>query len=244
MIKPLSTAKLVSVREIKKKAKAKKTNKVITTVVIVVLLLLVLLVSLDRFVLTDDTNLLNIFSSKNKYTETELGVTFISYDFSVIDAIKALENDQNITILFEVPAADDQYLLTISDLFYIYPSVFSAKQKKITLVIGLTDSEGNLISCHTNLGDVYVNEELSFDECQSLIQKDNTLIHIRYPTENIKESTVLLNVEEKMIAIFGKNTEDQHVATFLLLRAMYEEFDEIMEKVNEFKIDQNISLPN
>ncbi len=241
MIKPLSTAKLQSVREIKKKAKIKKMHRQITTIVFIVLLLLVVFISLKTFVI-DDFSFSNIFSPKQEYKETELGVSFLSNDFPVMDAISILEQDKNITLLYNVPYDNQDYLLTIPDLFYIYPSVFSAKGKHITIVIGLLDENNKIVSCVSNLGDIYKNEEISLEECVEIITKKNTLINIYYPREDIKETNVHLMVDKKIIMIVPKDTEDLHVATYLLLKGMYEEFDDIMRKIDSFSIDQNIEV--
>lgn len=243
MMKPLSTAKLQSVREIKKKAKLKKINKTITTIVFILLLLIVVFFSI-KFFFIDSLSISSIFSSTQKHSVTELGITFTSYDFGVSDAITILEQDKNITLLYNIPYYDQNYLLTIPDLFYIYPSVFSAKRKNLTMVIGLVDEDNKIVSCFSNLGDIYKNEEISYEECQKVITKENTLINIQYPKENIKETNVYLMVDKKMITIVPKDTEELHIATFLLLKGMYEEFDDIMEKVRGFSIDQDIDHAN
>ncbi len=243
MMKPLSTAKLQSVREIKKKAKIKKINKTATTIIFILLLLVVIFFSAKIFFI-DNLDFSNIFSNNQEYKVTELGITFLSNDFPVMDAINILEQDKNVTLLYNVPYDNQDYLLTIPDLFYIYPSAFSAKGKHITIVIGLLDENNKIVSCVSNIGDIYKNEEISLEECQEIITKKNTLINIYYPREDIKETKVHLMVEEKIIMIVPKDTEDLHAATYLLLKGMYEEFDDIMREIDSFSVDQNIEYIN
>jgi hypothetical protein len=230
MIKPLSTAKLQSVREIKKKAKVKKINKTVTTIVIIILLLVIIFFSLKTFVFP--------FFLNQEYTETEYGVTFVSKEYNVVDSIKILEQDKNISVLYNVPYENQEYMYDIPDLFYIYPSVFSAKQKNVTIIVGLLDSKNNLVGCTTNFGDKNINEDINAEACQSLIQKNNLLVNIKYP--NSEETKVYLSVDEKLITIHAKNIQELHIATYVLLKSMYEEFEDIMQKIRDFKIDQNI----
>ncbi len=242
MMKPLSTAKVRSVREIKKKAKMKKINKLITTIVVVVLLLLIVFFSTKTFFL-EDFSFSELFSSDQEFRETEAGITFVSKNFAITDAITSLEKDQNISVFYSVPYDNPEYMSTIPDLFYIYPSVFSAKGKTTTLIIGILDEQNNLINCFSNLGDPQKNEELTYEECDELINKEQTLIYIRHP-EDREKTEVYFSVEEKMITIVPKNIEDLHIATFLLLEAMYEDFENIMQKIREFSIDQDIDYIN
>jgi hypothetical protein len=239
MSQALSTAKVQSVREITKKAKQKKINKNITKIIIWIIVIVVLFMFVKVFIIDNKLDLNNIFNSKQEFRSTENNIDFYSVDFPIRDSLLILEQDSNITISFNTNITDENYLTNIIESINLLQGVFNNKKKNTILVINTVDEQNNLLKCTSNLGDLYTSTDLNISECNNLLNKDNTLIFIDYPNENLEETKVQISVDNKIIHISPKDIQDVKISIQLILRSMYEDIEKIVNNLNNFKLNKD-----
>jgi len=242
MSQALSNAKVQSVREIKKKAKSKKINKNITKILIYLIIIIILFMFVKVFIIDNELDIQDIFHSKQEFESIEGGIKFHSIDFPIRDSLVILERDNNITISYNSNINDQNYLTSIIQSINLFQGVFSNKGKITTLVINTVDEQNNLIKCTSNLGDLYTSKDLNIEECNNLLNTNNTLIFIDYPNKELEETKVLINVEDKLVHISPKNTAEVNTSVQLVLKSMYEDIEQVVDNLNNFKLDQDLNI--
>lgn len=246
MARALVTAQVQSVKEINKKAEIKKWNKKITTIVLIVLILSICAIFVYNFFQGK-----NFQRIKYDFSESELGVTFYSNEFSIADSLNIIKQDKNITLVFTIDEKDINNLSDFSESISLFMYLFSANDKKITQIVNVSN-KNSILYCSTNYGDIYSNEDISAQECLSLINSADTLIVLKYPQSTLNESAIYLNASEKNVLITPKSLEDLSISTYLLLKSMYPNMEKTLENIYKIKesltdetsliksIDQNV----
>lgn len=224
MVRALATAQVQSVKEINKKAKIKRFNKNITTIILVILILAIAVVFVYNF----------FQQNKFDFSETELGIVFYSDDFSIADSLNIIKQDQNITLVYNIESKDINKLSDFSESLSLFTYLFSANNKNTTHIFNIIEDK-NILSCSTNFGDLYSNEDLSSEECLSLINSASTLFVLNYPNPNLRESAIYLNAIEKNVLVTSKSLEDLSISTYLLLKSMYPNMEKTLKEVYEIK---------
>ena len=247
MARALVTAQVQSVKEINKKAEIKKWNKKITTIVLVILILSICAIFVYNFFQGK-----NFQRIKYDFSESELGVTFYSNEFSIADSLNIIKQDKNITLVFTIDEKDINNLSDFSESISLFMYLFSANDKKITQIVNVSN-KNSILYCSTNYGDIYSNEDISAQECLSLINSADTLIVLKYPQSTLNESAIYLNASEKNVLITPKSLEDLSISTYLLLKSMYPNMEKTLESIYKIKesltdetsliksIDQNVA---
>ncbi len=233
MVEILSSARTQSVKEIKKKARAKRRKKQITKWIIIIIIVIILAFLINNFIL----------QNKYSYVDKDSGITFYSKDFYVKDVFTILSKDQNTLLVFNIMPDDMNDLgLFVEQINYLQ-SVFAAKQKINILIINVMDETRRTISCQSNLGDLYTNEELTKEECSELLKSNTTSIIIDFPDETLEESVVIGSVGEKYIYIQTKSKEDLDKAVLLVTTMMFEDINYVNSAVENIRnqMDANIS---
>jgi hypothetical protein len=235
MSKALSSAKVQSVREIKKKANIKKINKRITTIVIILVVLVLLGMFFKSYIIDENglQSLKNIFSN-NTFEDEELGIKFYSQDFPVSSALDILEKDTNFNIVYNTNIEDQNYLSNVYQTINTTQSIYSSKGKNVTLIITSLDNSNNLITCATNFGDINRSEQIDSNTCEDLIKRYRTTIIIDYIKPQLEDSTVKINVDEKLIIVNPKSKDDLDRSILLILKAMYSDYEETISKIKYF----------
>ena len=233
MARALVTAQVQSVKEINKKAEIKKWNKKITTIVLVVLILSICAVFVYNFFQGK-----NFQRIKYDFSESELGVTFYSNEFSIADSLNIIKQDKNITLVFTIDEKDINNLSDFSESISLFMYLFSANDKKVTQIVNVSN-KNSILYCSTNYGDIYSNEDISAQECLSLINSADTLIVLKYPQSTLNESAIYLNASEKNVLITPKSLEDLSISTYLLLKSMYPNMEKTLESI--YKIRESLT---
>lgn len=231
MVRALATAQVQSVKEINKKAKIKRFNKKITTVILVILILAICAIFVYNFF------------DKNRFdfSETELGVVFYSNDFSIADSLNIVKQDQNITLVYNIENKDINKLSDFSESLSLFTYLFSANNKNTTHVFNIIENK-NILYCSTNYGDLYSNEDLSSEECLSLINSASTLFVLNYPNPNLKEPAIYLNAIEKNVLVTPKSLEDLSISTYLILKSMFPSMENTLKEI--YKIKESLGDEN
>lgn len=233
MARALVTAQVQSVKEINKKAEIKKWNKKITTIVLIVLILSICAIFVYNFFQGK-----NFQRIKYDFSESELGVTFYSNEFSIADSLNIIKQDKNITLVFTIDEKDINNLSDFSESISLFMYLFSANDKKITQIVNVSN-KNSILYCSTNYGDIYSNEDISAQECLSLINSADTLIVLKYPQSTLNESAIYLNASEKNVLITPKSLEDLSISTYLLLKSMYPNMEKTLESI--YKIRESLT---
>lgn len=233
MARALVTAQVQSVKEINKKAEIKKWNRKITTIVLVVLILSICAIFVYNFFQGK-----NFQRIKYDFSESELGVTFYSNEFSIADSLNIIKQDKNITLVFTIDEKDINNLSDFSESISLFMYLFSANDKKITQIVNVSN-KNSILYCSTNYGDIYSNEDISAQDCLSLINSADTLIVLKYPQSTLTESAIYLNASEKNVLITPKSLEDLSISTYLLLKSMYPNMEKTLENI--YKIRESLT---
>ncbi|MDD3245039.1 MAG: hypothetical protein PHU47_02725 [Candidatus ainarchaeum sp.] len=233
MARALVTAQVQSVKEINKKAEIKKWNRKITTIVLVVLILSICAIFVYNFFQGK-----NFQRIKYDFSESELGVTFYSNEFSIADSLNIIKQDKNITLVFTIDEKDINNLSDFSESISLFMYLFSANDKKVTQIVNVSN-KNSILYCSTNYGDIYSNEDISAQECLSLINSADTLIVLKYPQSTLNESAIYLNASEKNVLITPKSLEDLSISTYLLLKSMYPNMEKTLESI--YKIRESLT---
>jgi hypothetical protein len=228
MVEVLSSAKRQSVKEIKKNAKHKRIKKLITKWSLIVIIIIVLVFLIKSF----------LIQNNNSFIDQSTGIKFSSKDFYVVDVFEILAADNNFFIVFNINPGDINNLSTITDQIIFLQSTLSAKNKNNTLIINIMDDQRRTISCQSNLGDLYTNQELTKDECTNLLKSDTTSIIVDFPDPSLEESNVYSSVGEKYIYIKPKSLDDLNKSVLLSLSMMFDDIASIKKRVDVIK--QNI----
>ena len=147
------------------------------------------------------------------------------------DLLKSFSNADTFVVS---PALDAKnvYANSATDSLLVFLGVLEGSQKKTISLIRKFNEDNELISCRTNYGDLKTDEEVSVQECNRILNQENAVkILISIPNNKLNKTTVI--IEDKMILINPKGTFDGSKASLLLLKAMFSNAEEILNKINE-----------
>lgn len=226
MQKALVLAKTESVKNIKEKTRKRKNSKLLFK-----LITIIIIVILIAFII-------NTISLKQKYSFTDpiTGIEFKSKNFHIHDAFEIFSQDDNYLIVFNTLYNDQDHLTNITESVIYVQSMLSAKNKDTILLISVSDENRNLITCQSNLGDVYENVELSTEDCLDLIYSELSVILVDYPYPEIIDSNVEINLVNKIVKIRAKDKTDIYFSLVLLVNEMFDDApltEENIKLINE-----------
>lgn len=113
----------------------------------------------------------------------------------------------------------------------LFNSILIANGKDVVTLGRVVDLENNLLYCQTNEGDVLVNEAIEIEECQNILNADKVIIFIELPNEDLEISNVILG--ENKITIMPNSFDEVSRVSFVVLKTMYGDSEEIIAKINE-----------
>ncbi len=224
MEQAISQAKIQTAKEITQRAKEKKIRKNIVIYVFIIIALLILVYFVYHFIQVN----------KYGFVDKESGITFSSGDFYLVDAMNSISNDSNYLLVINVLPEDTNSISSIAPQMSYLLSIFAAKNKNVVFIINIMDSKRATISCQSNLGDIYTNQELNREDCLALLNSGSSSIIIDFPTSSIKESivTVNANIGQRYIYIQTKTSQELDRAIYLTVRQLFSDIDKIEEAIN------------
>jgi len=227
MEQAISQAKIQTAKEITQHAKEKKIRKNVFIYVFIIIALLILAYFVYHFIQVN----------KYGFVDKESGITFSSGDFYLSDAMNSLSNDNNYFLIINVLPEDMNSISIITPQISYLLSVFAAKNKNVVFIINIMDSKRVTISCQSNLGDIYTNQELNREDCLALLNSGTSSIIIDFPTTSIKESivTVNANIGQRYIYIQTKTKEELDRAVYLTTRQLFSDIEKIEEAINNVR---------
>ena len=90
-----------------------------------------------------------------------------------------------------------------------------------------------LVGCQTNHGDDRVNEAISVAECTRLLSDSTKAsVLIALPDSSLKQTIVLVHADS--LEIKPRTAEDIPKASFIALKAMYNDSEGTLNQINEF----------
>lgn len=215
MQKALVSAKTEKVKDIKKKSNKRKRNKLFLKMFLIFLIVFLIALTLNTIYLRE----------RYSFTDPVTGIVFESKGFHAKDGFRVFSKDENYLVVFNSFYEDENYLSNITESVIYLQSMLSAKNKSTVLVIAVSDFEKNILTCQSNLGDVYENIELSRDECLDLIYDTEkySVIFVDYPFSEYTLSKVRLNLSEKIVSINPSSKEDVYFSIVLLINEMFDD---------------------
>lgn len=230
MAQALVSAKTQTVKEIKHNSFIKRRNKLILKFFLILVIVILLSLILNRI----------IIETRYSFTDKDTKIKFISEGFHIKEGFEIFGNDENYFVVFNYNYQDENYLSSIIDSVIYVQSMFFAKNKNVTLIISVVDSENNLLYCQTNYGDIYENKELTSQECLSLLDSNYSTIIVYSPKE--ERSLVILNLSEKLLLIKPSKKEDVYPSIFISLNQMFKDarlieksLGDVQEKINSIE---------
>jgi len=120
---------------------------------------------------------------------------------------------------------------SVNSINTLFVGVLSGLDKNVVTLIRVLDERNDLNYCQTNYGNIEVNERISVQECMVLLEdKSAVKIKASLPNDSLRLSEVILS--RNSIEIKPKTVSEGTRISTLLLRAMYEETEEIIELIN------------
>ncbi|MFH1587319.1 MAG: hypothetical protein ABID38_05660 [Candidatus Diapherotrites archaeon] len=114
----------------------------------------------------------------------------------------------------------------------LFNSILIANGKDVVTLGRVVDPENNLLYCQTNEGDVLVNEKIELEECKNMLNTDEkAIIFIELPNENLDISEAIL--EKNRITIRPNSSDEVSRVSFVVLKTMYSDSEEIIAQINE-----------
>lgn len=236
MVRALQTAQTQSVREIKKNADIKKTNKKISTFVVVFLVVLIIgFIAYKAYAYYQST--------KFDFKETEKGINFYSKDLAVKDAISVILDSNDILLSTNTVVTSENTENPIVEPMVLATTVLVFKDKNVVNVDNIVDSNYTIINCATDQGPENKVIDLNGPDCQNIIDSITPKIIINTPNPNLKESRVEIYPIEKTIIFYSKSSNDLLISTYLLLKSNYSDIDEILQRVEFIKKKISTIIP-
>lgn len=226
MIKPLAPAQIQSVREIKKKANIKKSNKKATIFVLALLvsLILIYICYLGYTYYIDN---------KYEYKETESGISFFSKDYGVKSAISKILDSDEIYLFVNIYDDNSTNIDLLTETVVFYNSILTYKQKNLTTTINTVDYKNNIVTCVSNKGDVLTGEKLETEECVSIFEGNKNKIVISTINPKQKTTEVYALVDKDAIEIKLKSFNDLRLVSYIILKSKYQDIEEILLKIEK-----------
>ncbi len=113
----------------------------------------------------------------------------------------------------------------------LFLQVLEGNNRKTVQLLRVYSEESELSYCLTNYGDVNRSETLEKGECLQLLSSENGgLILIEFPDSKLPGP--VLEIGEKRLVVKPKTNDDIGNASFLALRIMFKNSQQIIEKSN------------
>ena len=121
----------------------------------------------------------------------------------------------------------------VTDSLLLWLGVLEASDKNAVSLIRLVDEKNNLVYCRTNFGNPKTDVELSASECNFLLSSEHPSVKVLILAPDSSLSNPEAILEDDLIAIKPVNAFDESRISLLLLKAMFEGTQEILDKINE-----------
>ncbi len=158
-------------------------------------------------------------------------VLFVSNDAHPGELLQKIKDRDSFVVASEfLPTGTTSFMTQPLTLFN---SVFVAQDKFVVTVAKTVSSDGVLVSCDTNDGNRLSNRPMSAQECTDLLAKsDFTVFLVKLPNSSLSKSRVF--VSENSVVIEPTSFEEVSRVSFLVLKAMYADSEEIINLINNF----------
>lgn len=241
MAQALVSAKTQTVKEIKHNSLIKKRRKLIIKFALIFIVIILLALILNRIVV----------ENRYSFTDRESKIKFISDGFHIKEGFDIFSQDDNFLVIFNYNYSDTNYLSSIVNGIVYTQSMLSAKNKDVILLISVVDQENNLLYCQSNHGSVYENNELTKEECLTLINSDYSTIMVNYISVDKKYSEVVLNLQEKLLLVNPNKKEDVYTSLVISFNKMFkdarlieEALGNIQDKINNIENTSSLDSNN
>lgn len=126
---------------------------------------------------------------------------------------------------------ESKYNTYVNSINTLFVGVLNGLDKNAVTVIRVLNERNELDYCQTNYGSIEANERISAEECMNLLGDESAVkIKASLPNDSLRLSEVILS--KNSIEIKPKTASEGTRISALLLKAMYEETEEIIEVIN------------
>lgn len=152
-------------------------------------------------------------------------------------------NEAQIPLLLDRLSANDSFLVAVelreqgptnqymANALNLFSVVLIGNQKAVTNVFLVNSPENELLSCHTNQGDVLTDLELSRDDCLALLDSfSGGKIVIRLPQASVGKAQAVLSGNQ--LELRASKVEDLSFASLAVLERLFENTSAILARVN------------
>lgn len=165
-----------------------------------------------------------------KYSSQEKGVFFLSDYKEPAQYLQELKLEKTFIIAPEFRENNPTNSFMASSIV-MFASILSANDKNIVSLARFVES-GNLLYCQTNWGDPKTNIEITAEECSKVLSdtESQVVVLVSYPNNSLSNPKIVLL--ENKIEAFPKAAQDVQLSSYLILKAMYKNSDEIINQLN------------
>ena len=118
----------------------------------------------------------------------------------------------------------------------LFLQVLEGNGRNTVQVLRVYDEEGNFVYCLTNYGDVTVSEELSTEECLEYLSPENgAIVLIEVPDNTLARP--IIEISGNKLVVRPKTNDDIGDTSFLALRIMFKNSEEIISGANAILTD-------
>ena len=131
------------------------------------------------------------------------------------------------------------YMANSMNLFIV---VLNGNDRNAVQLIRVFDAEKRLKYCATNFGDELTQENLSPEDCQKFIDGsgDSVKVFIEFPNSSFPKPTV--KIQGNTLAISTNNFSELGKTSFVALKIMFGNAEEILKKTNALVEELSLSL--
>lgn len=180
-----------------------------------------------------------LFSPSYKYTESENGIIFASNDAPIAEVLTYV-SQQNSFILSPVGLSTPGSLNGVMGQSIVQQQiVFGGHSKLVRTVIRVYDKpNGKWVGCQTDYGTSQNSEFISVEECEPLLTSPNSItIYVPFPDASLAQPLVLFTPSS--VTINTVKEEDIPGVTFLFLRGLYSDAEQLIGIANEIVVKAN-----
>lgn len=165
-----------------------------------------------------------------RYSVEEGGVVFQSNEYAPGQYLNELALKPKFVIAPEVVESGpiNSYM---SQALNVFAGVLEFNSRGTIAVLRVRDQKG-IAYCQTNYGNTKENKPISFKECDSILgDKNSVVILIDLPDSSLRKPRVVL--ETNLIHLMPKSQNDAVSMPQLVLKAMYSNSQDALDKINE-----------
>jgi hypothetical protein len=158
------------------------------------------------------------------------GVIFQSVEESPLSLVPRLAEEKEFVVSAEIHEPveqDDSLMFNGLALFLV---VLTANHKEVVQLLRVVDESG-LSYCLTNYGDLTTEARITAEQCREMLSDpEKVVVLVDFPDLSLKVPMVTFS--EKKIVVESNSAESINNASFTVLRAMFNNADEVLAKSN------------